>query len=133
MVQKKRNMKAENITIGDEILIGQWLTPTRLDERTIKPVWRRGFPDHFGARQPRPYFNCLKRGLAAGSISTDYRRTGPTKDNITKKVLCEYFNTELVFHPEIWSMSRLAHPAKCGHQPVEPRPGFAAGQLHNPA
>ncbi|MBL7969987.1 MAG: CinA family nicotinamide mononucleotide deamidase-related protein, partial [Prolixibacteraceae bacterium] len=26
---------------------------------------------------------------------------GPTKDDITKKCLCEYFNTELVFHPEV--------------------------------
>lgn len=95
-------MKAEIITIGDEILIGQivdtnsaWigqqLNLLGIEIYQITSVHDNY--DHILKAIDEAYRN-VDLVLITGGL-------GPTKDDITKKCLCEYFETELVFHPEV--------------------------------
>lgn len=91
-------MKIALITIGDEILIGQivdtnsaWMSKKLTDagfeiEETISIG-----DDAQQIKNTISYlFNKVDVILTTGGI-------GPTKDDITKKTLCEYFGTELYF------------------------------------
>ncbi len=95
-------MKAEIITIGDEILIGQivdtnsaWMGQ-QLNLLGIEVYQVTSVHDN---RE-----HILKAIDVAGRNAELVLITGglgPTKDDITKKCLCDYFDTELVFHPEV--------------------------------
>jgi nicotinamide-nucleotide amidase len=96
-------MKAELITIGDEILIGQivdtnsaWmgqqLNLHGIDVYQVTSVHDNH--DHI-LKAFQEAENRVDLVLITGGL-------GPTKDDITKKVLCEYFGTELVYHPEVF-------------------------------
>lgn len=95
-------MKAAIITIGDEILIGQivdtnsaWIakkmTDTGFDIQAMVSI-----ADN--AQQIKGTIDSMLREvdviLMTGGI-------GPTKDDITKKTLCEYFGTTLVFDDSV--------------------------------
>ncbi len=92
-------MKAEIITIGDEILIGQivdtnsaWIAE-QFNLNGIEIYQITSVHDD-GAQIKKAIENAEKNVdlvLLTGGL-------GPTKDDITKKVLCEYFNTKLVLH-----------------------------------
>ena len=95
-------MKAEIITIGDEILIGQivdtnsaWMSQqlNLLGIEVYQITSVHDNHDHIikAIDEARKNANLV---LITGGL-------GPTKDDITKKCLCEYFETELVFHPEV--------------------------------
>ncbi len=95
-------MKAELITIGDEILIGQvvdtnsaWmgqqLNLCGIDVYQITSVHDNR--DHI--------LTALANAEKNADLVLITGGLGPTKDDITKKCLCEYFGTELVFHPEV--------------------------------
>ena len=91
-------MLAEIITIGDEILIGQtidtnsaWLG-NRLNEYGIEVIQITSINDKkssivkaLGEAEKRADLVLITGGL------------GPTKDDITKKVLAEYFECDLVY------------------------------------
>ncbi|MEM1358561.1 MAG: competence/damage-inducible protein A [Bacteroidota bacterium] len=102
-------MKAYILTIGDEILIGQvtdtnaTFMATALNEEGYEVVEHLSVADsHDGIMQG------LDRGLASADIVLMTGGLGPTKDDITKKVLADYFGTELVFHQESWErLSRI--------------------------
>lgn len=95
-------MKAEIITIGDEILIGQvvdtnsaWMGQ-QLNLHGIEVYQVTSVHDDHDHIM-KAFSNAEKNAdlvLITGGL-------GPTKDDITKKCLCEYFSTELVFHPEV--------------------------------
>lgn len=96
-------MKAEIITIGDEILIGQivdtnsaWMGQ-QLNLLGIEIYQVTSVHDN------REH---ILRSIDDASKNADLvlitGGLGPTKDDITKKCLCEYFDTELVFHPEVF-------------------------------
>ena len=85
-------MNCEIITIGDEILIGQivdtnsaWLGQA-LNAIGIKIVQITSVQD-----QPEAITNALKTAATRASLVLTTGGLGPTKDDITKKVLCEYF------------------------------------------
>lgn len=95
-------MKAEIITIGDEILIGQivdtnsaWMGQqlNLLGIEVYQVTSVHDNHDHilkaFSEAEQNADLVLITGGL------------GPTKDDITKKCLCEYFDTELIFHPEV--------------------------------
>ena len=95
-------MKAEIITIGDEILIGQivdtnsaWMGQ-QLNLLGIEVYQVTSVHDNH---------NHILKAFAEAEENADLvlitGGLGPTKDDITKKCLCEYFDTELVFHPEV--------------------------------
>ncbi len=90
-------MRAEIITIGDELLIGQvvdtnsaWIAE-RLNEQGIELYQVTSVHDereHIIAALDEA-FNRADIVLTTGGL-------GPTKDDITKHVLCEYFGTHLI-------------------------------------
>jgi len=95
-------MKVEIITIGDEILIGQivdtnsaWMAKKLNDigatvERIV--TISDGMEEIISA-----FADAEKRSnivLVTGGL-------GPTKDDVTKKALAEYFNCDFTFYPEI--------------------------------
>jgi len=100
-------MKAELITIGDEILIGQivdtnsaWMGQ-QLNLLGIEVYQVTSVHDNhehilkaFAEAEQNADLVLITGGL------------GPTKDDITKKSLCEYFETELVYHPEVFEHVR---------------------------
>jgi nicotinamide-nucleotide amidase len=100
-------MKAEIITIGDEILIGQivdtnsaWMGQ-QLNLHGIEVYQVTSVHDDhehiikaFQEAENRANLVLITGGL------------GPTKDDITKKCLCDYFQTELVFYPEVFEHVR---------------------------
>ncbi len=101
-------MKAEIITIGDEILIGQivdtnsaWMGQqlNMLGIEVYQVTSVHDDHDHIMKAISEAEQN-VDLVLITGGL-------GPTKDDITKKCLCEYFETELVFHPEVLEHVKL--------------------------
>lgn len=95
-------MKAEIITIGDEILIGQvvdtnsaWIGE-QLNRYGIEVFQITSV--HDDARQ-------IKEAISQAAQHVDLvlitGGLGPTKDDITKKVLCDYFDCKLVLNEQV--------------------------------
>ncbi len=100
-------MKAELITIGDEILIGQivdtnsaWMGQ-QLNLHGIEVYQVTSVHDQHDhiLKAFQDAENRVDLVLITGGL-------GPTKDDITKKCLCEYFGTELLFNPEVFEHVR---------------------------
>jgi nicotinamide-nucleotide amidase len=92
-------MIAEIISIGDEILVGQivntnatWIAQ-RLGETGIPVKQVSAIAD-----DAIDIKNALDAAFSRADIILMTGGLGPTKDDITKKTLCDYFNTHLVFH-----------------------------------
>ncbi len=92
-------MKAEIITIGDEILIGQvidtnsaWMGQ-ELNRCGIEVYQVRSIHDN-----REHILSALKSAQQNADLVLITGGLGPTKDDITKKVLCEYFNCQLHYH-----------------------------------
>jgi len=96
-------MKTEIITIGDEILIGQivdtnsaWMGQ-QLNLNGIEVYQVTSVHDNHAH---------IIKALADAEKNVDLvlitGGLGPTKDDITKDCLCEYFGTELVYYPEVF-------------------------------
>lgn len=90
-------MKAEIITIGDELLIGQvvdtnsaWMAE-RLNEAGICLHQVTSVHD-----DRQHILTALDEAFSRADIVLTTGGLGPTKDDITKHVLCEYFHTTLV-------------------------------------
>ena len=95
-------MKAELITIGDEILIGQivdtnsaWMGK-QLNLHGIEVYQVTSVHD-----DRHHILTALANAEKNADLVLITGGLGPTKDDITKTCLCEYFDTELVFHPEV--------------------------------
>ena len=91
---------AEVITIGDEILYGQitdtnskWISE-ELDKIGVKTIRKSSVGD-----QKQQILDILDESLQRADIVLITGGLGPTKDDITKKTLAEYFNDELVINP----------------------------------
>ena len=90
-------MKAEIITIGDELLIGQvvdtnsaWMAQ-RLNEAGIELYQITSVHDN-----REHILSALDEAFSRADIVLTTGGLGPTKDDITKHVMCEYFGTTLV-------------------------------------
>ena len=93
-------MKAEIITIGDEILIGQiidtnssWIAD-QLVSNGIECIKITTVAD-----QKSSILNTIIKSTADLIIMTG--GLGPTKDDITKTVLCDFFNDQLIVNPKV--------------------------------
>lgn len=97
-----RTLKAEIITIGDELLIGQtidtnaaWMAGelaqigVHVEQITSIKDTKKHIIDTLNDVMPRADLILLTGGL------------GPTKDDITKHTLCEYFDTTLELNEEV--------------------------------
>ena len=90
-------MRAEIITIGDELLIGQvvdtnsaWMAQI-LNENGIEVHQITSIHD-----DREHILSALDDAFNRADIILTTGGLGPTKDDITKHVLCEYFNTHLI-------------------------------------
>ncbi|MES2560904.1 MAG: competence/damage-inducible protein A [Bacteroidota bacterium] len=95
-------MKAEIITIGDEILIGQiidtnssWLGQ-ELGKMGISVVHRASVSD-----QRSHIIDALNDASQRADIIIMTGGLGPTKDDVTKYTLANYFGTDLVLNEEV--------------------------------
>jgi nicotinamide-nucleotide amidase len=98
-------MKAEIITIGDELLIGQTID--------TNSAWMgyelslAGF-DIFRKTTVHDNRNDILKALSYASGKSDVilitGGLGPTSDDITKPALCEFFNTRLVMNNKVLEM-----------------------------
>lgn len=93
-------MKAYILSIGDEILIGQilntnanWMA-TELTLAGIHVERIITLPDDHQA-----ILEEVEQACKAADLVLMTGGLGPTKDDITKKTLAEYFDMELVYHP----------------------------------
>ncbi|MBD2700443.1 competence/damage-inducible protein A [Spirosoma sp. BT702] len=90
-------IRAEVITIGDEILFGQitdtntqWIG-TELTNIGIRPVRKTSVGDQADA-----ILNVLQEAHQRADVIIITGGLGPTKDDITKKTLCTYFGVGMV-------------------------------------
>lgn len=95
-------MKAEIITIGDELLIGQvvdtnsaWMAE-RLNEVGIALHQITSVHD-----DRQHILTAIEEAFLRADIVLTTGGLGPTKDDITKHVMCEYFHTTLVEDPRV--------------------------------
>src|SRR3954470_13935900 len=96
------NMLAEIITIGDEILIGQivdtnsaWMAK-QLNEAGIRVKQISSVSDN-----KEHILTALAEAAKRADVIFITGGLGPTKDDITKKTIATYFNTELKINSEI--------------------------------
>jgi len=101
-------MTAEIITIGDELLIGQIINTNqayiaeKLNSVGIYCEWMTTVGDNakviidaFTAAFNRVDVVCVTGGL------------GPTHDDVTKKMVCEFFNTELAMNNQVLEQIKI--------------------------
>lgn len=98
-------MLAEIITIGDELLIGQvvdtnsaWIAQ-HLNDIGIKVKQITSVSDEEGH-----ILQALNEAIKRADIILLTGGLGPTKDDITKKTLCKYFNTGLKFDEQSYKI-----------------------------
>lgn len=96
-------MQAEIIAIGDEILVGQTIdTNSSFIAAELNAVGIRVAEKRVIADTEAAIVGALD-GVAPGTrLVFMTGGLGPTKDDITKKTLLEYFGGELEFHPAVW-------------------------------
>lgn len=92
----------EIITIGDEILIGQivdtnsaWMA-VELNKAGFQLAQITSVHDEADHIK-----KALDEALLRADVVLMTGGLGPTKDDITKQTLCEYFGTKLVFNPDV--------------------------------
>ena len=90
-------MRAEIITIGDELLIGQvvdtnsaWMAE-KLNEQGIELYQITSVHD-----DREHIINALNEAFGRADLVLTTGGLGPTKDDLTKHVLCEYFGSHLI-------------------------------------
>ncbi len=94
-------MNAIIITIGDEILMGQILDTNaqyiarRLTEIGVEVVEELSIPD-----KREEIYETVDYAMQEADLILVTGGLGPTKDDVTKKVLAEYFGSRLVFNPQ---------------------------------
>jgi nicotinamide-nucleotide amidase len=95
-------MKVELITIGDEILIGQTID--------TNSAWMAQQFNSLGIKVAQITSVKDEREAILSQLASSFERSqlviitgglGPTKDDITKQVLCEYFDTVLYRNEEV--------------------------------
>ncbi len=97
-----KQVLAEIITIGDEILYGQitdtnsqWIS-AELDKIGVRTIRKTSIGDSQSA-----IINALQAAEAVADIILITGGLGPTKDDVTKRTLADYFGTELVFDQSV--------------------------------
>jgi nicotinamide-nucleotide amidase len=96
-------MKAEIITIGDELLIGQtidtnsaWMA-SELNKIGVEVSQITSISD-----KKEHIIETLDKTIGKTRLILITGGLGPTSDDITKPALCEYFNTKLIFNENVF-------------------------------
>jgi nicotinamide-nucleotide amidase len=99
---KEIEMQVEIITIGDELLIGQVIdTNSAWMGEQLNLIGLRVVQITSISDQREHILKALAEAAGRAEIILITGGLGPTSDDITKPTLCEYFNSPLVFHPEV--------------------------------
>ena len=95
-------MRAELISIGDELLLGQTINTnaTWIGEQLAK-IGVQLYQVSTITDEGEHILNALQDGADRADLIFITGGLGPTKDDITKEVLCRYFNTELEMNEEV--------------------------------
>jgi nicotinamide-nucleotide amidase len=97
------NIQAEVITIGDEILIGQIVDTNSAYIGTLLNLNGISIKQITSVSDDRQHIiNALNEAQSRADIILITGGLGPTKDDITKKTLCEYFNTSMRFDENVY-------------------------------
>lgn len=95
-------MEVELITIGDEILIGQTVdTNSAWMAKAFNAIGVNVSKISSIKDDRKAILNQLEVAIGRADIVITTGGLGPTKDDITKTVLCEYFETSLVRNKEV--------------------------------
>lgn len=98
-------MKAQIITIGDELLIGQTIDTNsawigaEMSKLGFDVIRKLSIHDRRG-----DILESLKESEGKYNVVLITGGLGPTSDDITKQTLCEYFNTRLIVNYEVLEM-----------------------------
>jgi nicotinamide-nucleotide amidase len=99
---KEIEMQVEIITIGDELLIGQVVdTNSAWMGEQLNLIGLRVIQITSISDQREHILKALEQAAGRAEIILITGGLGPTSDDITKPTLCEYFNSPLVFDPEV--------------------------------
>lgn len=105
-------MKASILTIGDEILLGQILdTNSRFAAAAFARMGIDTVNMQSIADEPQAITRALDEALQVADVVLVTGGLGPTKDDLTKKTLADYFHTPLVFNEQAyqWVKEVLSH------------------------
>ena len=109
----EREMTAQIITIGDELLIGQvldtnsaWLAQ-RLNDSGLRVICRVSVGDTPGAISAS-----VDDSLRVADVTVLTGGLGPTKDDITKQTLAEMFGCDMVLHEPTEERNRRVMTAR---------------------
>ncbi len=112
-------MKAEIITIGDEILIGQIVdTNSQWIGQELNKIGVSVYQISSIQDEKQHILNALKEAESRADIVILTGGLGPTKDDITKKTIAEYFNDDkVVEYPKVIEhikvlFKKINHPFK---------------------
>ena len=95
-------MKAIIITIGDEILLGQILdTNSQYISRQLTRLGAEVADILSIADQREEIWQWVDYAMKQAELIIVTGGLGPTKDDVTKKVLAEYFDTRLVMNEDV--------------------------------
>lgn len=102
-MNKTKQVLAEIITIGDEILIGQIVDTNSAFMAQLLNLNGISIKQISSVSDNREHIlKALDEAKERADIILITGGLGPTKDDITKKTLCEYFNTTLRFDETIY-------------------------------
>ena len=100
-------MKAFIITIGDEILLGQILdTNSRFMSSALAGIGVETLKMVSVSDKKEEIKKALEEGVSSSDLILVSGGLGPTKDDITKGVLAEFFGSQLVFNEEVYGWVR---------------------------
>lgn len=95
-------MNIEIITIGDELLIGQvvdtnsaWMSK-KLSEAGFDVIYITSIKDEYNS-----ILKAIEEGFKRADVLLMTGGNGPTKDDITKNTLCDYFEDKLVLDNDV--------------------------------
>lgn len=108
-----KTMRAEIITIGDELLIGQVVDTNsayiaqQLNEHGVELYEILSVHD-----EATHIKQALDRAFQQADVIITTGGLGPTKDDITKQVLCDYFHTTLIPNAEVEQFIRQRYASR---------------------
>ena len=92
-------MNVNIVTVGDEILIGQIVdTNSAWMGQQLNLVGAKVSAIHSVSDTKEGIISALEIGLKRADVVLLTGGLGPTKDDITKKTIADYFGTTMVFH-----------------------------------
>lgn len=98
-------MKAEIITIGDELLIGQTIdTNSAWIGAELSLIGFDVFKKVSVHDKREDILNSLTEASGEANVVLITGGLGPTSDDITKQTICEFFGTRLIMNPEVLEM-----------------------------